>query len=123
MHPAQLAGFATMAFMGIMACRPVAPASDAAQREVAAAIDRYMRAARAVHPDSIAASFAPAGVLFEPGIPPIQSPDSIRAFVAAFAGAVVESASVNLEPIEVYDSTAYAWGSYFERLSFPGQPR
>jgi hypothetical protein len=40
-----------------------------------------MVAARAVDPDGTAAAFAPTGILFEPGIFPIQGPDSIRAFV------------------------------------------
>jgi hypothetical protein len=38
-------------------------------------------------------------------------------------GAVIESASVVPDTIEVHDSSAYLWGSYFERLSVPGQPR
>jgi uncharacterized protein (TIGR02246 family) len=82
-----------------------------------------MEAARAVNPDAIAASFTPTGTLFEPGIFPIQSPDSIRAFVASFPGVQVESATAVPDTIELYGTTAYVWGSYFERLVFPGQPR
>lgn len=98
--------------------------TDAGERQaVREAITRYQQAARSVNPDSIAASFAPGGMLFEPGIRPIVSPDSIRAFVAMFAGAVVESASVAIDTLEMNNASAYAWGSYYERLSFPGQPR
>jgi ketosteroid isomerase-like protein len=82
-----------------------------------------MVAARAVDPGAIAASFIPTGVLFEPGIFPIQSPDSIRAFVASFPGVQVDSASAVPDTIEVFGTTAYLWGTYFERLAFPGQPQ
>jgi uncharacterized protein (TIGR02246 family) len=91
--------------------------------EIAQALDRYMVAARAVDPDGIAASFTDTGVLFEPGITPIQSPDSIRAFVASFPGVQVESATAVPDTIEVFGATAYLWGAYYERLTFPGQPR
>jgi uncharacterized protein (TIGR02246 family) len=96
------------------------PAS--ARTEVAEAMQRYQAAARSVHPDSIAAFFAPNGVLFEPGINPIRTRDSIRAFVASFPGAQVHTATATPDTIEVYGGTAFLWGSYFEKLSFPGQP-
>ena len=62
------------------------------------------------------------GELFEPGIQPIVGPDSIRAFVAMFQGAKVDSAAVWADTIEVHGRTALYWGTYFERLEFPGQP-
>ena len=94
-----------------------------ARAKVREAVERYVAVSRTVNADSIAAFFAPNGVLFEPGIAPIQSADSIRRFMASFPGVLVESASVVLDTIELHDSTAYVWGNYFERLSFPGQPR
>lgn len=112
------------ALCGVAACADTPSTAHAtAQREIVDALDRYVRASRAVDPDSIAGSFAPGGMLFEPGIRPIVTRDSIRAFVRMFQGAVVESASVVPETVETYGSTAYVWGSYYERLSFPGQPR
>ena len=104
--------------------QPVAdPVRDTALRDtIAAAMERYQVAARTVHPDSIAAFYAPMAVLFEPGINPIRTRDSIRAFIASFPGARVEIATATPDTIEVGDGTAYLWGSYFERLSFPGQP-
>ena len=90
---------------------------------VRAAVERYVAASRTVNADSIAAFFAPNGVLFEPGIAPIQTADSIRRFMASFPGVVVESASVALDTIELHDTAAYVWGSYYERLHFAGQPR
>jgi ketosteroid isomerase-like protein len=100
-----------------------APPDDAGVRaEVERAMQGYQAAARLVHPDSIASWFTAGGVLFEPGIQPIVGPDSIRAFVAMFQGARVDSASVWPDTIEMHGRTALYWGSYFERLEFPGQP-
>ena len=67
-----------------VACAPGPRDSGAgdAGREIAAAMERYMVAARAVNPDAIAAFYAPTAMLFEPGINPIQTRDSIRAFMA-----------------------------------------
>jgi uncharacterized protein (TIGR02246 family) len=116
-----------MALVIVLACgqgrAPVPPSEATARADVQAALDRYMVAARAVDPEAIAASFTNTGLLFEPGILPIQSPDSIRAFVASFPGVEVESASAVADTIELYGTTAYLWGSYYERLAFPGQPR
>ena len=95
----------------------------AAQAEVAAALQRYMIAARAVDPGAIAAFFAPGATLFEPGINPIHTRDSIRAFMGSFPGVRVDSASATPDTIEVWGNKAFLWGSYFERLAFPGQPQ
>lgn len=97
-------------------------AGSAVQQEVAAAMQRYMVAARSVDPEAIASFYAPTGILFEPGIHPIRSRDSIKAFVASFPGVRVDSAIATPDTIEVFDGTALYWGSYFERLAFPGQP-
>lgn len=87
------------------------------------ALNGYLAAARVVDPKGMAAAFTPTGVLFEPGIQPIESRDSIQAFLASFPGATVESVTAVPDTIEVYGSSAYLWGHYFERLTFPGQPR
>jgi len=82
----------------------------------------YMVAARAVDPEAIASFYTATGILFEPGINPIRSRDSIKAFVASFPGVRVDSVIATPDTIEVFDGTALYWGSYFERLAFPGQP-
>ncbi len=111
------------AWVALSCARGPDPTVEAKTRaEVADAMGRYMAAARAVDPDAIAAFFAPTGVLFEPGIMPIQTRDSIRAFVASFPGVRVDIATATPDTIEVYGGTAFLWGSYFERLAFPGQP-
>ncbi len=93
-----------------------------ARDDVARALERYQVAARTVDPDAIAGSFSPTGVLFEPGIMPVRTRDSIRAFVASFPGVRVDVATATPDTIEVYGRTAFVWGRYFERLAFPGQP-
>lgn len=94
----------------------------AAQREVAAAMQRYQVAARAVNPDSIAGFYTANAMLFEPGINPILTRDSIRAFIASFPGVRVDAATATPDTIEIFGKKAFLWGSYYERLKFPGQP-
>lgn len=107
----------------LAACSATGRMPDATARaEVADAMQRYMVAARAVDPAGMAAFFTPNGVLFEPGIFPIETRDSIRAFLASFPDVRVDSATATADTIEVWDNTALLWGSYFERLAFPGQP-
>ena len=111
----------------LVACRPSADdvttrQAAVARVEVAAALQRYQQAARTVDPAAMAAFFAPTGVLFEPGIRPIVTRDSIRAFLASFPGVQVHAATATPDTIDVFGERAYLWGSYFEHLSFPGQP-
>lgn len=111
----------------LLACAEPSGKADAAvgstvRQEVAATMERYMVAARAVDAEAIASFYTATGVLFEPGINPIRSRDSIKAFVASFPGVRVDSAIATPDTIEVFDGTALYWGSYFERLAFPGQP-
>lgn len=111
----------------LLSCGPAQRVRDstreAAIRDtIAAAMQRYQVAARSVNPDSIAAFYTTMATLFEPGINPVRSRDSIRAFIASFPGVRVDVATASPDTIEVWDGTALLWGSYFERLAFPGQP-
>ena len=108
-------------------CAPRAagePGVDPAQarRDVLARLDAYTAAARAVDADASSAFFTRGGTLFEPGIAPIVSRDSIRAFVQSFPGVEVDSAVASADTVEVFGATALVWGTYFERLRFAGQP-
>jgi|CXWL01.1.fsa_nt_gi uncharacterized protein (TIGR02246 family) len=103
--------------------REAGPADPAIRSEVLAAMERYQVAARTVNPDSIASLYTETAMLFEPGITPIQGRDAIRAFIASFPGVRVEIATASPDTIEVFGNTALYWGSYFERLTFPGQPQ
>ena len=119
----RLCSFATVACALSCASPENDLAAEATARDqVAAAMQRYMVHARAVNADSVAASFTPTGTLLEPGIFPIETRDSIRAFMASFPGVRVDSATATPDTIEVLGDTALLWGSYFERLAFPGQP-
>ncbi len=42
--------------------------------------------------------------------------------MASFPGVRVEVATATPDTIEVFGETGLLWGSYFERLAFPGQP-
>src|SRR5262245_56600792 len=76
-----------------LACAPGESESGSTEprERIAATLERYMVAARTVNPDSIAAFYAADAVLFEPGINPIQTRDSIRAFMGSFPGVRVDS--------------------------------
>lgn len=93
-----------------------------ARSEVAAALERYQEAARRTDAPAMAAFFTATGVLFEPGIRPIITRDSIRAFLASFPGVQVHTATATADTIDVFGDRAYLWGSYYEHLTFPGQP-
>lgn len=95
---------------------------DRSRLEVTAAMERYQEAARTTNPDAIASFYTNTGVLFEPGIEPIVTKEKIRAFIASFPGVRVDVATATPDVIEVFGDTAFYWGSYFERLAFPGQP-
>lgn len=100
---------------------PASP-GNTVRADVSRAMERYVESVRAANADSMAAHFAPAALLLEPGIAPIRTRDSIRAFLAAFAGLRVDSASVTPDTIQVLEGSAIYWGAYFERATFPGQP-
>lgn len=120
-----VAVLATLTLLGGCETRsriPPGTAEIATRREVSLALSRYTAAARAVDAEASAAFFTPTGVLFEPGIPPIQGPDSIRAFIKSFPGVEVDSATATPDVIELFGDTAFVWGTYFEKLRFPGQP-
>ncbi|MFN0098651.1 MAG: YybH family protein [Gemmatimonadaceae bacterium] len=109
-----------------LACTPAADSAFAdgerTAEEVRLRLARYATAAGAVDAAISASFFAPRGTLFEPGIPPIVGPDSIRAFIESFPGVEVDSAMLRADTVEVFGHTALVWGTYFERLRFPGQP-
>ena len=98
------------------------PPVQGARTEIAETLQRYQRAAGRLDIDSMASFFTADGVLFEPGIRPIVTRDSIRAFLSLFPGTRVFAATASADTVDVFGERAYVWGSYFEHLSFPGQP-
>ena len=110
---------------GLASCAASARPSldeEMARTQVAEAMQRYQVAARTVDADSVSAFYTRTATLFEPGIPPIISRDSIRAFMASFPGVKVEIATATADTIEIHGDMALYWGTYFEKLDFPGQP-
>lgn len=85
-------------------------------------MQEYVATTLTMDVEKMAAFYSPSAELFEPGIPPIVSRDSILAFMRFFVGAKVNSAMVEPNAIELFDSTAFYWGRYHENLDFPGQP-
>ena len=85
-------------------------------------MQEYVATTRTMDVEKMAAFYSHTAWLFEPGIPPIVSRDSILAFMRFFSGAKVNTAEVEPLVIEVFDSTAFYWGTYHENLDFPGQP-
>lgn len=127
MRRSAIAGLCVFAAIVLAACEtesrtPSAAGLTQTRKEVSVALQRYTDASRAVDAEASSKFFTATGVLFEPGIPPIQGPDSIRAFIASFPGVQVDSATTTADVIEVFGDTAFVWGSYFEKLRFPGQP-
>lgn len=115
-----------VAVLCVVACAPqderaLADTEQAVRDTIVARLAAYASAARAVDADGSAEFFAPGGTLFEPGIPPIVSPDSIRAFIASFPGVIVDSAMLRADTVEVFSNMALVWGTYFEALRFAGQ--
>ena len=102
---------------------PAAPNRAAAPSEIVQALERYLVVSRVVNARAMADFYAPGAMLFEPGIRPIVTRDSIFAFMSSFPGVKVLTATATADTIEVFGETAYLWGSYFERLEFPGQPQ
>lgn len=99
-----------------------AAADEAARGEVVAALERYTIAARAVDGDAVAENFTLDGTLFEPGIAPLAGRETIRKFMKSFPGVKVHVATATPDEVQSFGDTAYVWGTYFEKLSFPGQP-
>jgi uncharacterized protein (TIGR02246 family) len=102
---------------------PTAPVTAAVPDTVIEArMQAYVQALRVMDVERMASFFSATGELFEPGIAPIHGRGSILSFLKAFPGVVVDSASVQTRAVEVFGNTALLWGSFHEKLSFPGQP-
>lgn len=114
---------ATSGLLGACARDAASPADDAtARQQLLVRLDAYTAAARAVDAAASSSFFTDGGTLFEPGIKPIVSRDSIAAFIKSFPGVIVDSAMARADTVETHGNTAYIWGTYFEKLRFADQP-
>lgn len=68
----------------------------------------------------LASFFAPGAVLLEPGINPVVTRDSIRAFMASFPGVRLDSAIATPDTIEMWDTMALYWARVSSGSPFPG---
>lgn len=112
--------------LAFVACQPEQPGTPVEEKTapevIEARMQEYVKASRVVDVKAMAGFFSLTGELLEPGIPPIHGRDAILAFLRSFPGVVVDSASVKAETIEIFGGTALLWGTFHEKLSFPGQP-
>ena len=94
-----------------------ATADAAAAREIASQSDRHTAAWRLSNADSVAALFAPDGVIMFPDAPDVRGRDAVRAMLAGmFDSTTVESLDARPDTIEVYGTSAMEWGTYTESV-------
>ena len=104
-------------------CAPKAgPDPSTARAELDAATARYSGFVRAMAGDSIAAMYAPDGEMLGAGMHAIQSPDSIRRFLAGFTNVKVDSETMTRGAITVGDTESVVWGTYTQVATVAGQP-
>lgn len=96
--------------------RPAAPTPAAlASDEVRAAMRAYDSILVYGPPDSTAAMYTADGILFIPGMAPLQGRKAIVDFLAPlWNGATVLTAKTTVDTVEMYGERAYLWGTYEE---------
>lgn len=98
------------------------PQTDAAAREVEAAMQQYTVLLKTGPAEATAALFTADGELLEPGLAALHGREAIQTFLApVFAAVVVESASTESDAVEVYGDAAYQWGTYRQRVAEKGK--
>lgn len=104
-------------------CAPKAgPDRSTTTAELDAATARYAGFVRGMAGDSIAAMYAPDGEMLGAGMHAIQSPDSIRRFLAGFTNVKVDSETMVRDAITVGDTESVTWGTYTQVATVTGQP-
>ncbi|HUK63870.1 MAG TPA: nuclear transport factor 2 family protein [Dongiaceae bacterium] len=98
------------------------PDASATIAQLDAATARYAGFVHAMAADSIAAMYTPDGEMLGTGMHAIQSPDSIRAFLAAFTNVKVDSQAMNREAITIGDTVSVVWGTYTQVATVTGHP-
>ena len=95
----------------------------AAAQEIARQGERHNAAWRLNNPDSVAAFFAPDGVIMFPDAPDARGHEAIRALLAGiFDSTTVESLDVRPDTIEVHGASATEWGTYTESVKPRSSP-
>jgi uncharacterized protein (TIGR02246 family) len=99
------------------------PDVSATTAQLDAATARYAGFVHAMAADSIASMYAPDGEMLGAGMHPIQSPDSIRAFLSSFTNVRVDSQSMSRDAITIGDTESVVWGTYTQAATVTGQPQ
>jgi uncharacterized protein (TIGR02246 family) len=99
-------------------------AADAsAAQEIARQSERHNAAWRLSNADSVAALYAPDGVVMFQDAPDVRGREAIRTLLAGmFDSTTVESLDVRPDTIEVYGSSAMEWGTYTESVKPRSSP-
>lgn len=103
-----------------VSCFPQQAATGAEQIE--AAMQEYARLQRATDAAGLAAFYTSDGELLEPGMGALRGPAAIRRFLESFADVRIESATMDTDRIDIWNSDAVQWGSYAQRVALPGKP-
>ena len=125
---ARCAGLAAVVLAGLLAAVPAFAAEPAAgdaasRKEVEAATQEYTRLLKTGPPEASAALFAADGELLEPGMAALRGPEAIKAFLAPlFTAFEVQSATTQIETIEIHGGAAYVWGTYSQQAGERGKP-
>jgi uncharacterized protein (TIGR02246 family) len=104
--------------------RPPAPAlpGAGAPDEVRSAMRAYDSILVNGPPDSTAALYAADGILFIPGMAPLQGRRAILEFLAPiWASSTVLTARTTVDTVQVFDGHALLWGTYEEIAGPRGQ--
>lgn len=101
------------------------PDSAARAAGVVGAMQHWIHVTQLVNADSAAAIYTPDAEMLQASMPPIHGRDAIHAFLKPFDGrAVVDSISGTAGRVDVFDSTAYLWGEYYQKTRIPpGAPQ
>lgn len=86
---------------------------------VNAALQHYADLTVRMASDSLAALYAPDGILAATGRPPLQGPDSIRAFLETFRDYRVLSDTLLADGLIVWGDTAWQTGVFHQHARLP----
>jgi uncharacterized protein (TIGR02246 family) len=100
--------------------RTTPPPGDA-HAEIEAAIRNYARLVKAQDAEKLAAFYTTDGELLNPGMDTLRGPEAIRKFLLSIKDVKVQEVEMLPGAIEFGASQAMQWGTYTQRVAFPGR--
>lgn len=101
---------------------PATPADAGAADSVRAAVRAYDSILVYGPPDSTAALYTPDGILFIPGMPPLQGRQAILDFLSPiWTSSTVLTAKTTIDTVQLFAGHALTWGTYEEIAGPKGQ--